>query len=129
MLESISRVVIDLLGYPEPELQTRFRVLGRRARVDFFWRDANIVGEADGNGKYFGHDTRTDTAIRDERRREVALRRVVSGAARWEWGDVVNPARLDAILSAEGLRRIRPSDPQLSAALSNSRTRRRASNG
>lgn len=125
VLESISRVIIDLLGYPAPELQVPFRVRAGWARVDFLWRDAGIIGEADGNAKYFDTATRTDTAIREERRREVELRRAVRGLARWEWIDVIDPERVDSILATEGLRRIRPISPHLWAALANARTRPR----
>jgi hypothetical protein len=121
VLESISRVVIERLGYPPPELQVEFHLPTGAARTDFFWRDESIVGEADGNGKYFGSGKPTDEVVRAERRREVALRRVVRNVARWEWADATRPMALDAILSAAGLRRIRPADPHVDRALRNRR--------
>lgn len=123
VLESISRIVIMLLGYPTPELQTPFRWESRRGRTDFYWRELRIAGEADGNEKYFGGKKSTDETVREERRREVVLRRLVAGLARWEWADAIQPARLDAILAAAGLKRIRPADPLIESALRNRRTR------
>lgn len=122
VLESVSRVVIELLGYPEPELQTEFRLGSGRALTDFFWRHLRIVGESDGNAKYFGQKAPTDEVIRQERRREVELRRLVSGLARWEWKDAFDPASVDLILSDAGLTRIRPRSPRIELALGNRRT-------
>lgn len=123
VLESLSRVVIELLGYPSPELQVEFLLPGGTARTDFFWRDAGVVGEADGNGKYFRSARSTDEVIRAERRREVALRRTVRQVARWEWADVTSPARLDAIRAAAGVTHLRPADPLIDRALRNRRAR------
>ena len=122
VLESVSRVVIELLGYPAPELQTEFRIGSGRAFTDFFWREAGIVGESDGNAKYFGQKGPTDEVIRQERRREVELRRLVSGLARWEWKDAFDPASLDLILSQAGLTRMRPRQPRIELAIRNGRT-------
>lgn len=53
-LESCARVVFHQRGLPAPELQVV--ILGqdgrRIARVDFFWRECCVVGEADGLLKY-----------------------------------------------------------------------------
>ncbi|MFH8249817.1 hypothetical protein ACH3VR_05540 [Microbacterium sp. B2969] len=122
VLESMSRVVIELLGYPAPELQVEFATASGQARADFFWRAEGVVGEADGKSKYFGEAAGTDEVVHAERRREIALRRVVRDIARWEWADVVDPARLDAILAAVGLERVRPMDPHLAEAVTNPRS-------
>jgi hypothetical protein len=51
--ESQSRVILEQLGFPMPELQHEFALpSGRRARSDFFWREFDHVGEFDGVGKY-----------------------------------------------------------------------------
>lgn len=123
VLESISRVIIDALGYPPPELQVAFRLPTRNARTDFFWRAQGIVGEADGNAKYFGGAIAADEVIREERGREMQLRRLVTAIARWGWSDVLAPSRLDGLLQAVGLHRIRPAHPRPEVLLSNSRTR------
>ena len=54
VLESCARVTFRDLGLPPPELQVH--VAGRDgrfiARVDFFWRQNNVIAEADGLLKY-----------------------------------------------------------------------------
>src|SRR5690606_14562992 len=50
--ESVSRAVIEWLGFPRPELQQEFRLDGHTDRVDFWWPGEGIVGESDGYGKY-----------------------------------------------------------------------------
>ena len=53
------------------------------ARVDFFWPELGLVGEADGRLKYQG-----GTALWDEKRRELRLRRLGFRVIRWTWADV-----------------------------------------
>ncbi|MDE0547656.1 hypothetical protein [Microbacterium sp. C7(2022)] len=123
VLESLSRVVIGALGFRPPELQVSFRLDEGTSRADFFWRDVSVVGEADGAVKYdarFGPEVQ---AIRNERKREVALLRVVRRVARWEWMDVWHPDRLERILTAAGVPRDRPADPHIDRLLRNKRTR------
>lgn len=52
-LETLSRFVIDELGFAAPELQTRFWLPGlhRYVWVDFYWPELNVAAEADGHGK------------------------------------------------------------------------------
>ena len=66
-LESISRAVVEFLGFAEPELQVPFDLDGRHYFVDCFWPDARIVGEADGRAKYDGAygDTRPHRVRRE----------------------------------------------------------------
>lgn len=123
VLESVSRVVIHALGYPAPELQVEFALPNGTARTDFFWRTCGLVGEADGNGKYFTTEMPTAEVVREERRREVQLRRLVRQVARWEWQDALDPVRLDAILQAAGLPRARPRPSDISPYLRDRRTR------
>jgi hypothetical protein len=106
--ESLSRAVIEWLGYEEPELQVEFVSEGVRDRVDFFWRSAGVIGESDGYGKYeaSGPDLMKAHFVR-EKKREDRLRRGVRGFARWAWLDVMRPERLDGILRAAGLRPVR----------------------
>lgn len=52
-LESMSRGSIVAAGLPLPQLQSVVRgKSGREFRADFMWRDARVIGEADGFGKY-----------------------------------------------------------------------------
>ena len=99
--ESVSRAVIDWLGYPPPALQHTFRFEGSEDRVDFFWEAEWVVGESDGYGKYA---TDAVASITREKRREDRLRRHVKGFARWDWSDAVLADPLDRTLAAAGLR-------------------------
>lgn len=108
-LESMSRAVIEWLGYPPPELQVVFRTSdGSRYRGDMFWPEERVIGEADGRVKYDGTYGDGAAAIWEEKRREDALRRHVAGFARWDHADMSLVDPLDAILRAAGLRPIRP---------------------
>lgn len=53
-------MVFDLKGYGE-------------ARVDTYWRDSDVVGEADGDMKYRDDPRGSHTAILVEKKREDAL--------------------------------------------------------
>jgi hypothetical protein len=107
--ESVSRAVIEWLGYEEPELQVEFRAEGFTDRVDFFWRSVRIIGESDGYGKYDANDVEAARAkLVAEKRREDRLRRQVSGFGRWDWADTMRVVPLDRKLAASGLRRARP---------------------
>jgi hypothetical protein len=52
-LESISRLRMREHGVPAPEPQVEIWIDGRFAgRVDFYWDEYGVIGEADGWGKY-----------------------------------------------------------------------------
>ncbi|WP_051171921.1 hypothetical protein [Microbacterium indicum] len=107
VLESISLAAIEWLGFPAPELQVEFDLGGGAiARVDAFWRRWRVIGEADGAAKYRGDDR----SMLAEKRREDALRRHVSGFARWGWDEIREPNTLGSILSDAGVPRIRQPD-------------------
>jgi hypothetical protein len=78
-LESASRGYLHEVQLPLPELQAWIRGAdGRHYRVDFLWRDRRVIGEADGWVKY------TDLSdLRDEKRREDALRAAGFVMVRW----------------------------------------------
>ncbi|WP_336625071.1 MULTISPECIES: hypothetical protein [unclassified Microbacterium] len=106
--ESVSRAVIEWLGYEPPELQVTFHYEDVTDRVDFFWRRQRIVGESDGYGKYDGADTEASKArfIR-EKKREDRLRRHLGGFGRWDVADGYAFTRLDGILGTAGLTPVR----------------------
>ncbi|MGN8027858.1 hypothetical protein [Microbacterium sp. 22242] len=113
--ESQSRVVLDRLGFPEPILQHSFSLSpGKRAETDFYFPDQDHVGEFDGMGKYL--DPRLtqgkDPAqiFVEEKDREDALRRLVSGLSRWRTPALDDPRLLYDLLVTAGLptRRSRP---------------------
>ena len=109
--ESLSRVQIHALGFPEPELQVEIRDdEGLAGIVDFAWPKLGIVGEFDGQVKYgeereFELDKSAREVVVDEKRREDRIRRVVRGFARWDWAEARDRARLAQILEQAGLRR------------------------
>ncbi|RXZ72672.1 hypothetical protein [Agromyces albus] len=53
-LETGSRLLIEELGFAQPELQHELWLpeLGKRAFLDFYWPEVNVGAEADGRGKY-----------------------------------------------------------------------------
>lgn len=116
--ESVSRAVIEWLGYETPELQTVFAFEGFVDRVDFFWRSCRIIGESDGYGKYIaGAATETRARLIAEKKREDRLRRQVHGFGRWDWADAMRVHPLDKKLTDAGLRRVRPTQTGMLATL------------
>ncbi|GAA1934383.1 hypothetical protein GCM10009775_27890 [Microbacterium aoyamense] len=107
--ESVSRAVIEWLGYERPELQVEFANEGAIDRVDFFFRAARVLGESDGYGKY---DAKDPQAMKQhfmrEKIREDRLRRHEGPMARWDWADTMRAQPVDAKLRAAGLHPIRP---------------------
>lgn len=106
--ESQSRIVIDALGFPSPELQHPFVLPdGRVVRTDFFWQEWDHVGEFDGVGKYIDAAIlrgRTPAqALIEEKDREDALRRIVRRVSRWRTPQLQRPAQLWDILTRAGL--------------------------
>lgn len=98
-LESASRAVIHLLGLPAPQTQISFR--GGLIRVDFFWADFDVIGEADGLGKYLDDGGRgTARTVREEKAREQSLLDLNKEIVRWGWDEVRNPPVLEARLRA-----------------------------
>lgn len=106
--ESVSRVRIAEGGFPPPQLQKRFiGIDGREYFTDFYFPDADAIGESDGWAKYenpaFLKGRTPAQAFRDEKRREDALRPLVSAFVRWEWDDAWHGAPLFARLRAAGV--------------------------
>jgi hypothetical protein len=98
-LESASRAVLHLLGFPAPRTQVVLDDGARpRIRVDFGW-EVPVIGEADGFDKYVA-DGRLETirAIQQEKERERRILRMGYEIARWGWAEVRDPPRLKAIL-------------------------------
>lgn len=110
--ESLSRVRIQQLGFPVPQLQrARHRPDGSTERPDFDWPDHRVVGEFDGKEKYLKPEylgrMSPGEAVYAEKRREDRLRRDGDEVARWGWGELMRPELLSAILLDAGLPRIR----------------------
>jgi hypothetical protein len=89
-LESYSRLVIVRLGLPMPDLQSCIYVDGRLAgRLDFYWDEFGVAGEADGRSKY---DTRP--VLVAEKDRQEAMEDPGIVFARWGWLDARRPVLL-----------------------------------
>lgn len=107
--ESLSRVKMFEMGFPEPILQEKF-VLGggKNAFVDFWFKEQGIVGEFDGKGKYlrdgWGGGLSLQDRIMAEKKREDQIRAFGVGFARWDWQEMMNKERFGFILCQAGLR-------------------------
>ncbi|MFM7211273.1 MAG: endonuclease domain-containing protein [Actinomycetota bacterium] len=88
-LESWSRGYMVVYGLPMPLLQhTLIGADGMSYRVDFYWPDARLIGEADGLAKY-GDDPK---AFRRAKAEEVSRQRALEAEGlrfiRWTWDDI-----------------------------------------
>jgi hypothetical protein len=106
VLESVSRAAIEWLGFADPQLQVEFRTEGVVDRVDMWWEDARVVGEADGEVKYDGSFRPAAVAIAREKERDRRLRRHASGLGHWGWRDVAQVTPLRTTLHQSGLRTV-----------------------
>ncbi|MBN9212475.1 MAG: hypothetical protein BGO45_14115 [Microbacterium sp. 71-36] len=109
--ESVSRAVAHWHGFPEPLLQAEHRVAGRVYRSDFCWPEFRVLGEVDGWMKYSDDDP-ADAAmtVRNEKRREDALRRAGWRIARWDYAGALRGDGPYDALRAAGLPLVRPAD-------------------
>lgn len=88
-LESWSALRFWEWGLPHPTPQVDFYDdEGFIGRVDFFWEEYGVIGEADGRLKYD-----VPGALYDEKRREDRLRRTAGcrDLIRWGWPDLRSP--------------------------------------
>lgn len=107
-LESVSRVTMQRIGCPPPQLQTPFHdATGFIAETDFYWEAFRIIGEADGEQKYLDAAKRSGRTIDqvklDEKFREDRLRALPRGVTRWRWATAISPVALHQHLSAAGI--------------------------
>jgi hypothetical protein len=100
--ESRARAVIHLLGFQSPVLQQQFHDSDGDIFPDFFWKSASVAAEFDGKQKY----TRDEYTCGDpsevvwrEKQREDRLRRQVGRVERILNWDVMQPGRLERILT------------------------------
>lgn len=104
--ESFARAIFGELGLPVPELQVRIAAPDGRfvARVDFYFREFNVIVEVDGLCKYSAPED-----VQREKRREDELRRLGYEVVRLVWADLMGDAeRVRArILAARDLGRRR----------------------
>lgn len=104
--ESISRLLIDELGFVAPDLQVELVVKGRRYRSDFGWEDGALLGEFDGRAKYRAEESggKPEEIVWQEKQREDAIRSDGHRSVRWIWADL-DHARLSRILTHAGVPR------------------------
>ena len=85
-LESISRLTIRWLRLPPPQLQTVVSDGDGHpiARLDFYWDEVGVAGEADGRSKYDDRDVLTREKDRQEDAENLGI-----CFARWGWDHVI----------------------------------------
>lgn len=104
VLESLSRAVMYLNGFPRPTLQVPLEDDdGTFGRGDFGW--PGLIGECDGKMKYGADLSDGDpaAAVFAEKQREDRIRRF-SELARWGWSDAYEEYGLCVRLREKGLR-------------------------
>jgi hypothetical protein len=106
--ESLSRVVIHELGFPQPELQVRVEDRSGLAGIsDFGWAGFNVLGEFDGLVKYTRSMARAGEPVEEivvrEKVREDRMRATGRGMVRWLWADAMAVRPLYEKLLAAGL--------------------------
>lgn len=106
--ESLSRVNIRMLRLPTPVLQQQFDDGLGRMITDFWWPEANLVGEFDGRGKYlrdeFTRGRSTAEIVLAEKRREDRIRVLGPSVTRWDWDTARSLPLLREHLYSAGLR-------------------------
>jgi hypothetical protein len=110
--ESLSRVAIFELGFPDPELQCRHRnPRGGWYYSDHEWPAHRLIGEFDGKGKYVKDEYLRGRSPGDvvyaEKIREDHLRAEGFTVVRWGWAELADRAMLRRILVDAGLPVIR----------------------
>jgi hypothetical protein len=116
VLESVSRVVFHEQGLPPPDTQVAIGDEWEQyGEVDFLWELFNVIGEADGLGKYEPDERRsTRDKVRAEKQREERLFEAGYEVVRWGWEEAMDPPRLARRLRAafeRGLERKRGRRP------------------
>ncbi|WP_323960816.1 hypothetical protein GC088_04275 [Arthrobacter sp. JZ12] len=105
--ESLSRVHMAACGFDAPVLQHEvYDSAGLAGTVDFYWKDAGVVGEFDGLTKYLKPEYlkgRTPSqVVIDEKIREDRIRSIGLRVVRWIWPTAVSPDALQRCLRAAG---------------------------
>ena len=98
--ESRSRVLFDLNGIPRPDLQRDLGAGEFLGRPDFYWEDAKLLGEFDGEIKYSGQFGEPGAVRELQDKREAGFRDAGFDMIRWKWTDLSAPDPLLARLRA-----------------------------
>jgi very-short-patch-repair endonuclease len=83
-LESVSRAIIYERELPPPEPQFVIDAGAATYRLDFYWKDERVVGEADGMSKYDDPEV-----LRAEKVRQERLERLGLTVVRWNWHEML----------------------------------------
>jgi len=108
--ESVARVVMWELGFPDPVLQREFTDSQGSMFPDYAWLEYGVLAEFDGKQKYMREEyTRGDPgeALWREKLREDRLRALGFTIVRIVWADIEHPERLAQKLLAAGVPRLR----------------------
>ena len=90
-LESWIRGRCVLLDLPRPQPQVHLPQESPVARVDFWWEEFNLFGEADGRLKYVAVADEIDDALVAEKDRHDALYDAGMEGIRWRWRQALVP--------------------------------------
>jgi hypothetical protein len=104
--------LIHVAGFEVPILQHKFSdSSGLIGYADFYWKDAKVVGEFDGEEKYLNPEylkgMTPSQAVVAEKKRENRIRALGMNVVRWDWADLMEPGKLEGMLAAGGVRRRR----------------------
>jgi hypothetical protein len=111
--ETLSRLAIVKLGFPEPLLQVRHvNPRGGFYYTDHEWPAHKAIAEFDGFGKYLGQalrlEQRAGDVVYEEKIREDHLRAENNGVARWGPPELRTPSEIARRLIRIGVPRIAP---------------------
>ena len=105
--ESASRVTMAHIGAPPPVLQRRYLCESGEYDTDFYFEEADAIGEVDGKQKYLDPALRggrsASEVVYDEKVREDELRMRCRAFGRWSFADALRPDLLRPRLVAMGV--------------------------
>ncbi|MFJ5978974.1 hypothetical protein [Pseudarthrobacter oxydans] len=118
--ESLSRALMYLAGFEAPVLQQpMYDRDGLAGYADFHWKRSKVVGEFDGEEKYVKPEylkgKTSSQAVVAEKNRENRIRATGFTVVRWDWADLMEPGRLERMLTAAGAPRRRTRSAVLDA--------------
>jgi hypothetical protein len=110
-LESVSLTGMRLAGLPLPVQQAEVVARGCRYRLDFWWPEFGVAGEADGRIKYL-----SGTDLFEEKQREDDIRSLNVRFVRWGWDEAWARTPMLVLLAEAGVRPT-PRSARYSAAI------------